>query len=270
MISNAFCRELSENYSRYAKDRAAKYDWKDARHFTRKSLNAALCGQVELETFRGCAGCASRACYPISFLTTEIREIRKIVKDSLLTKHVKGVYPKLAADVQLFYDCWISQKAKRYAAKATSVCRTEFYKSAAELARKTKQDLPSITARTPGAFCGLTVIFFENASKTLSEAAQKTAHNLLDKIDLLTQNKYYKIVLIGHADEEMEADCNQEISEGRVSEVKKYLISKGTCAERIITTAMGNGIPLTWHRERRHENRRVEMFLVIEQEEDKN
>ena len=267
VIRDAFCRELSENYSRYAKERAAKYDWKSAKHFARKSLYAALGRPVALETFHSCTGCTSHSCYPISFLTAEIREIKKIVEDYLLTKYAKGVYPKLAADVQLFYDCWISQKSKRYAAEAVSKCREEFYKSAAELAQKTGQKLSSITARTPGAFFAAVTVPFENASSTLSEAAKKVIHNLLDKIDAIAENKHYKIALIGHADEEMEADREQKISEERVHEVKKYLISKGVSAERIVTTAMGNSIPLTWHKEGRHKNRRLEIFVVTGQED---
>ena len=80
----------------------------------------------------------------------------------------------------------------------------------------------------------------------------------------LQDNPATEVRLEGHTDNVGPADKNQTLSEQRVQEVKRYLVSRGVAAERISTIGYGGSRPryANTREETRRLNRRVEMVIV--------
>jgi hypothetical protein len=87
----------------------------------------------------------------------------------------------------------------------------------------------------------------------------------LDELaSVLLAEKTWKLELSGYTDNVGSDATNLAISKGRVEEVKKYLISKGIPADRIVTFAYGESKPIASNdtEEGRAKNRRVEMKII--------
>jgi outer membrane protein OmpA-like peptidoglycan-associated protein len=82
--------------------------------------------------------------------------------------------------------------------------------------------------------------------------------------DLLVKNPSLQIELQGHTSNEGDPAKNMTLSEERVKEIKKYLVSKGVLGDQIRTRAFGAQKPIAPNdtEENRKKNRRVE-FLIL-------
>jgi outer membrane protein OmpA-like peptidoglycan-associated protein len=87
----------------------------------------------------------------------------------------------------------------------------------------------------------------------------------LDRI-VATLNEYpnMEILLEGHTDNQGEVAKNVKLSEERVTQVKKYMLSKGIVAKRIQTKAWGPAKPIASNatEQTRQKNRRVEFTIL--------
>ncbi|KAA6438644.1 OmpA family protein [Dyadobacter flavalbus] len=87
----------------------------------------------------------------------------------------------------------------------------------------------------------------------------------LDRI-VATMNTYptMEILLEGHTDNQGEVKQNVKLSEDRVQQVKKYLLSKGISPDRIQTKAWGPAKPIASNltEQTRKKNRRVEFTIL--------
>lgn len=92
-----------------------------------------------------------------------------------------------------------------------------------------------------------------------------TSFSELDRI-VATMNDYptMEILLEGHTDNQGETLKNVKLSEDRVQQVKKYLLSKGIAAQRIQTKAWGPAKPIASNltEQTRQKNRRVEFTIL--------
>jgi len=72
------------------------------------------------------------------------------------------------------------------------------------------------------------------------------------------------IEIIGHTDDKWEDDYNMELSEKRAESVRDYLVSQGVDASKIVTTGMGETMPIVSNNTKkgRAQNRRVEILIV--------
>jgi len=72
------------------------------------------------------------------------------------------------------------------------------------------------------------------------------------------------IEIIGHTDDKWESDYNMELSKKRAESVRDYLVGQGVDASKIVTTGMGETMPVADNatRKGRAQNRRVEILLV--------
>ena len=82
----------------------------------------------------------------------------------------------------------------------------------------------------------------------------------------LTDNPTVNIRLEGHTDNQGNAGLNQKLSEDRVAEVKRYLVSRGVAENRISTVGYGGTKPRASNEreETRRLNRRVEFTITKE------
>ena len=73
-----------------------------------------------------------------------------------------------------------------------------------------------------------------------------------------------EVRLEGHTDNVGPADKNQQLSEDRVAEVKRYLVGRGVAESRITTVGFGGSKPKYGNdrEETRRLNRRVELVIV--------
>ena len=106
-------------------------------------------------------------------------------------------------------------------------------------------------------------VLFERRSGDLStEGLAALEKNRMDTRDLLTRASYIEIV--GHTDDVGDDDYNMELSEQRAASVKDYLVSKGLDAMKVVTTGMGEMMPIASNNtpEGRTENRRVQVLIL--------
>ncbi|MBT8439634.1 MAG: OmpA family protein [Gammaproteobacteria bacterium] len=79
------------------------------------------------------------------------------------------------------------------------------------------------------------------------------------------QSKRVKYIeIIGHTDDKWEDDYNMELSEKRAASVRDYLASQGVDASKMVTTGMGETMPIVSNNTKkgRAQNRRVEILIV--------
>ena len=105
-----------------------------------------------------------------------------------------------------------------------------------------------------------TIIFAQGKASLLSGSyneLNRLARTLLD-------NPTTQIRLEGHTDNQGDAQKNKDLSEQRVAEVKRYLVSRGVGEERISTIGFGGSKPRASNEreETRRLNRRVEFTIT--------
>jgi outer membrane protein OmpA-like peptidoglycan-associated protein len=105
-------------------------------------------------------------------------------------------------------------------------------------------------------------ILFKRDSADLNDQAK----DFLDKyLTARAQSKRVTYIeIIGHTDDKWEDDYNMALSEKRAESVHDYLVSQGVDASKIVTTGMGETMPIVSNNTRkgRAQNRRVEILLV--------
>ena len=94
----------------------------------------------------------------------------------------------------------------------------------------------------------------------------KSFPGLDEVVALMKDNTKLVIQLEGHTDNQGNAKLNMELSQDRVDNVKKYIVSKGVEKDRVKTKAFGGTKPIlsTNTPEARARNRRVEMRILNE------
>ncbi|GAC1369291.1 MAG: hypothetical protein NVS3B25_05820 [Hymenobacter sp.] len=112
-----------------------------------------------------------------------------------------------------------------------------------------------------GAKVDLPSIIFAQGKATLLG----TAYAELNRLAIALQaSAATEVRLEGHTDNVGPADKNQQLSEDRVAEVKRYLVSRGVDEKRITTKGFGGSKPKysNEREETRRLNRRVELVIV--------
>ncbi|MBD2722547.1 RICIN domain-containing protein [Hymenobacter armeniacus] len=112
-----------------------------------------------------------------------------------------------------------------------------------------------------GSKLDLTTILFAQGKATLLG----TAYAELNRLAIALQaSPGTEIRLEGHTSNEPPADKNQQLSEDRVAEVKRYLVGRGVDEKRISTVGYGGSRPKYSNdrEETRRLNRRVELVIV--------
>jgi outer membrane protein OmpA-like peptidoglycan-associated protein len=120
---------------------------------------------------------------------------------------------------------------------------------------------PRLTPATVGSRLDLPAIIFTQGQARLLGSAYPTLNNLANS---LKENPQLEIRLEGHTDNVGPADKNQVLSEQRVAEAKRYLVSRGVAESRITTVGFGGTKPKfdNDREETRKLNRRVELVIT--------
>ena len=112
-----------------------------------------------------------------------------------------------------------------------------------------------------GAKLELPTLIFAQGKYTLLPASYAELNRLART---LTDNPGVAIRLEGHTDNQGRADLNQKLSEDRVKEVRRYLVTRGIAEARISTIGYGGSKPRASNdkEETRKLNRRVEFTIT--------
>lgn len=112
-----------------------------------------------------------------------------------------------------------------------------------------------------GARLALPTIIFAQSKATLLPSSYAELNRIAIALAL---NANVEIRLEGHTSNEPPADKNQQLSEDRVAEVKRYLVSRGVAENRITTIGFGGTKPRfsNEREETRKLNRRVELVIT--------
>ncbi|MGB5456822.1 MAG: OmpA family protein, partial [Gammaproteobacteria bacterium] len=104
---------------------------------------------------------------------------------------------------------------------------------------------------------------FERDSADLDDEGKSFLDkNILTAKELMSRASFIEI--IGHTDDKWEADYNIELSEKRAATVRDYLVSQGVDESKIVTTGMGEAMPIASNATRagRAANRRVQILVL--------
>ena len=120
-----------------------------------------------------------------------------------------------------------------------------------------------ITMTKKGENIVLDHLIFEQGKGTISK---ESFPSLDEVVAMLEDHPSMVIQLEGHTDNAGNAKMNMKLSEDRVENVKKYLVSKGISKSRVNTKAFGGTKPIrnSSDPEARALNRRVEMRILKE------
>ena len=104
-------------------------------------------------------------------------------------------------------------------------------------------------------------IFFPQSKFYLQPSSYPELQRL---VKLLKQYPTVEILIAGHTDNQGDPELNLKLSEDRVNEVKKYLVSKGIATGRLTTQGFGGTQPISSNdqEETRRFNRRVEFTIT--------
>lgn len=119
----------------------------------------------------------------------------------------------------------------------------------------------NITLTKKGGSIVLENLIFAQGKATLSP---ESFPSLDEVVVMLKERPSIVVQLEGHTDSQGNEKMNLQLSQDRVDNVKKYLVSKGIAKDRVKTKAFGGSQPLIQGNslEARAKNRRVEMRIL--------
>jgi outer membrane protein OmpA-like peptidoglycan-associated protein len=128
--------------------------------------------------------------------------------------------------------------------------------------KKMEEDLKQLATQKEGVV-NLTLDNIE--FKTGSSMLAKSSYAILDQVaGILKSNAQWNALKVsGHTDDVGSASSNQKLSESRALSVKKYLVSKGLPANKLVSLGWGESKPVAPNTtaEGRQKNRRVEFEI---------
>lgn len=118
----------------------------------------------------------------------------------------------------------------------------------------------SIKYELPKTFT-LNNVLFDTGKSTLRASSYKELNEL---VELLTLKKNIEIQLEGHTDSQGDDASNMKLSQERADAAKRYLISKGIDASRIVSIGFGETRPVATNDTAagRQANRRTKVMIV--------
>lgn len=285
---NLFQIYLAREYLDFAEAEADQYDWFDSAYFARKGLKSAKGIDVYPEDLRD---------WDIADETLPTIQQAREHMMTVLASNVSNRFPKEAAKMQFFFDCWVEQEEENWQGDHIDYCREHFYDMLDKLYAETTYQLPPTPYRAAADLmpeaapqpvhvpvapadvvtfeanatedkCPLdclktkeirTVYFGFNSSK-ISQRTQRVVSNI---IAMLKDKKDYTITLNGYADRVGSEEYNMNLSKKRAQSVKKMLTENGIDAKSVMLFAFGevHGLLETKDGIAEKENRAVEIVV---------
>jgi outer membrane protein OmpA-like peptidoglycan-associated protein len=106
-------------------------------------------------------------------------------------------------------------------------------------------------------------VVFERDSADLDDQGKEfLKKNIMTTRELMKRATFIEVV--GHTDDKWETDYNMELSKKRAASVRDFLVSQGVDASKMVTTGMGETMPIASNTTKagRAQNRRVEILIL--------
>ena len=99
------------------------------------------------------------------------------------------------------------------------------------------------------------------SSNSNKKLADKRIDDFLGKLAQRLNNSEEKVSIIGHTDNQGEADANEKLARSRAEAIKAQIVALGIDASRITASSMGETAPIATNETEagRQENRRAEI-----------
>jgi OOP family OmpA-OmpF porin len=263
-----FATYLAQGYLRYAKQEDNEHDFRSAALFLARAGQVERGERVEPEAL-------FQRNIPPHAVSDMLYARHRLV--AVFAKNATLLYPKIAADAQVSFDCWMEQQEENNEPNEVAKCRAEFEGAIARLEVALE---PTVAAKAP--------VSPAPASKPASRASCEQCSNAhlvyfeLDSADLTTDAKKViaelaatilagppqGVAISGHTDLAGGNRYNDSLSQRRVDTVVHALVSAGVPSANLVTTyAYGKKRPRvpTPDGERNAGNRRVEVWLMCGQ-----
>ena len=106
------------------------------------------------------------------------------------------------------------------------------------------------------------IIFERDSADLYEEGKELLKKNIATTRELMQRATFIEIV--GHTDDKWDDDYNMELSKKRAASVRDFLVSQGVDASKMVTTGMGESMPIASNTTRagRAQNRRVEILIL--------
>lgn len=269
-VSDPFQRMLAEMYLAFSESEAQQYDWSDSAYFADKGLLAAYGKPTEPEQ-------------PTAWnlppnTQAEVGKARGELV-AMLQSDIRARAPKLAAEAQFYFDCWVEQQEEDWQNEDIDACRTAYYKTmnaiqhpAGELAdartvrgeageEENSGAVNTGDASSDPSISTSFIVYFDSGSAKLNAESKRYVRQIVT--DILADEEGYEIVLNGHTDTLGPDGFNLRLSESRVEAVRAHMVALGVPPVRISTFAFGKSDPKipTADGVSEPRNRRVEIFV---------
>jgi OmpA-OmpF porin, OOP family len=239
-----FTQALTEEYRGFVAHEKGEGDWSAAGYFANKGLATAGGEVVQPEEVAGVPeGAASQLAEGRSRLV------------AALDGGARDSNPKVAAQAQRAFDCWVHEAIEDLGEEHLAPCRDEFLTAMQELEAK-----PAPVAAPQPAQPGTYIVLFDFDKSNINDAAQAVINQVIADYNA---NKSTAVSVTGHTDRAGSAAYNEKLSERRADAVREALIAGGIPAEAITTAWKGeseNAVP-TEDGVKEQANRRAEIII---------
>ena len=263
-----FANYLAQGYLRYAKQEDNEHDFRSAALFLARAGQVERGERVEPEAL-------FQRNIPPHAVSDMLYARHRLV--AVFAKNAALLYPKIAADAQVSFDCWMEQQEENNEPNEVAKCRAEFERAVGRLeialeptvAAKAPVSLAPANKSAPKASCeqcsSANLIYFDLDSADLTSDAKKVIAELAATI---VAGPPQGVAISGHTDLAGGSRYNDSLSQRRVDTVVRALVSAGVSSASLVTTyAYGKTRPRvpTPDGERNAVNRRVEVWLMCGQ-----
>lgn len=276
---------LAKEYLNFSEEEAYAYDWFDSSHFARKGKKLAKGEYIPPENLMEWN--IDKDSFAI------MHQAREYLID-VLTADVMVSYPKDAAKLQFFFDCWVEQQEEAWQDTHIAYCREKFYdkldaiysrissdkeadilhkKQEAERLRqamiaqkmaeeKEKIKLNPVEEEVLAEYKTTVMrsVYFKYNDYNLNKSSKKVISKMARK---LAGRDDYSITINGYADRSGREEYNMSLSRKRALEAKGLFVENGAAEENIAVFAFGeiSGMVETSDGTAEAANRIVEIIL---------
>lgn len=254
ITGDSFDAELARDYRELVEyEWNEMYDWYDAENHAAKG-NMAAEGMTPMPYVPAAWNIESQS---------NLRELESARAQlvSALDNGGRANFPKLGAEAQARFDCWVEQQEEGHQPTHIAACKDQFWTAMNALEEAMK---PAVTKTTVSQEIARETVYFDFDEASITPAAQF-------KIDAFVKNMREidstDVAIVGHTDTMGSTTYNQDLSERRAETVSTELVRQGMnvrSLDEVDLVAKGESDPAvkTGDEVREQLNRRVEIIAI--------